>query len=53
MHALIAEGLRTRFYAAAPVRERLAAVERAVAEGRQPALAAAMEMLRLGAAGRG
>jgi len=45
MHALIIEGLRTHFYSSPAVRERLAGMERAVAEGRMPALAAAMEML--------
>jgi len=45
MHALIAEGLRTRFYASPLVRERLPALEGAVAEGRMPAFAAAMEIL--------
>lgn len=47
MHALIAEGLRTRFYASPAVRDRLQAFERQVAEGRLPALAAAMELLGL------
>lgn len=47
MHALIAESLRTRFYASPEVKGRLDAVERAVAEGRMPALAAAMELMRL------
>ena len=47
MHALIAEGLRTRFYASAMVRTRLPALENAVADGRTPAFAAAMELLKL------
>ena len=47
MHAMISEGLHTRFYSAARVKERLAAVEQAVASGRQPPLAAAMELLQL------
>jgi LAO/AO transport system kinase len=45
MHALIAESLRTRFYASSSVRRRLPALENAVAEGRMPALAAALELL--------
>ncbi|MBI5767135.1 MAG: methylmalonyl Co-A mutase-associated GTPase MeaB [Verrucomicrobia bacterium] len=45
MHALIAESLRARFYASPAVKERLRVVEQAVAAGRQPALAAAMELL--------
>jgi LAO/AO transport system kinase len=45
MHALIAESLRTRFYASPAVRRRLPAIESAVAEGRMPALAAALELL--------
>ncbi|MCX6954546.1 MAG: methylmalonyl Co-A mutase-associated GTPase MeaB [Verrucomicrobia bacterium] len=45
MHALIAESLRTRFYASAEVKARLPALEAAVAEGRTPVLAAALELL--------
>lgn len=45
MHALIGESLKTRFYSSPAVKERLAAVEQAVATGRLPALAAAMELL--------
>jgi LAO/AO transport system kinase len=47
MHALIVESLRSRFYATPAVRERLAVVERAVAEGRTPVFAAALELLQL------
>ncbi len=47
MHALIGESLRTRFYASAAVRERLAVVEQAVATGRTPAMAAALELLKV------
>jgi LAO/AO transport system kinase len=50
MHALIGEGLRSRFYAAPAVQERMPATERAVAEGLMPAFAAAMAMLELAAA---
>ncbi len=45
MHTLIAESLRTRFYASPAVQARLEAVEHAVADGRMPVLAAAMELL--------
>ncbi|HEY0945843.1 MAG TPA: methylmalonyl Co-A mutase-associated GTPase MeaB [Opitutaceae bacterium] len=45
MHALIAESLRQRFYAAPAVQARLEAMEHAVADGRMPALAAALELL--------
>jgi LAO/AO transport system kinase len=48
MHALIGESLRTRFYATPAVKGRLAHAEQAVAAGRQPALAAAMELLAAG-----
>ena len=48
MHALVVESLRARFYASAAVKAKLAAVEDAVANGRLPALAAAMELLRAG-----
>jgi LAO/AO transport system kinase len=48
MHALIGESLRTRFYASPAVKARLAAIEQAVAAGRQPALAAAVELLDAG-----
>ena len=47
MHALIAEGWRTRFYGSPKVRQRLPAIEGAVAEGRMPPLAAALELLAL------
>ncbi len=46
MHALIAESLRTRFYASGAVKAKLGAVEQAVANGEKPALAAARELLR-------
>jgi LAO/AO transport system kinase len=48
MHALIAESLRARFYAAPAVKAQLREVENAVAAGRLPALAAAMELLAAG-----
>jgi LAO/AO transport system kinase len=48
MHALIMESLRNRFYATPAVRARLSATERAVAEGRVPVFAAAMELLNGG-----
>lgn len=47
MHALVDEGLRTRFYASPIVRTRLPMLESAVADGRMPAFAAAMELLKL------
>jgi LAO/AO transport system kinase len=47
MHAMIGESLRTGFYSAPRVKARLAQVEQAVASGRQPPLAAAMELLKL------
>ncbi len=47
MHALIAESLRTRFYASAEVKARIGLVETAVANGRKPPMAAALEMLKL------
>ncbi|MBI5381115.1 MAG: methylmalonyl Co-A mutase-associated GTPase MeaB [Opitutae bacterium] len=50
MHALIAESLRTQFYTSPAVCARLEAVEHAVAHGRMPALAAAIELI---AASRG
>ncbi|HVU32392.1 MAG TPA: methylmalonyl Co-A mutase-associated GTPase MeaB [Opitutaceae bacterium] len=50
MHSLVAEGLRTRFYSTPAVAEKLPVLERDVAEGRVPALAAAKEILTLGAA---
>jgi len=53
MHALIAEGLRSRFYAAPAVQERMPAIAQAVAAGRMPAFAAAMTMLGHGEAGKG
>ena len=45
MHALIAERLRARFYASPAVGSRLAAMEHAVADGRIPVMAAALELL--------
>ncbi len=45
MHALVAEGLRARFYGSAAVRAHLPRLERDVAEGRMPALAAAQAIL--------
>ena len=45
MHALIAESLRSRFYASAEVRARLPALEAMVADGRTPVLSAALELL--------
>lgn len=48
MHALIGESLRTRFYESAAVKSKLPTIERAVADGRMPALAAAIEILRAG-----
>ncbi|HVU25300.1 MAG TPA: methylmalonyl Co-A mutase-associated GTPase MeaB, partial [Opitutus sp.] len=45
MHSLVSESLRSRFYASAGVLAKLAAIEEAVAAGRQPALAAALELL--------
>ena len=45
MHALIAERLRARFYASPAVGSRLAAMEHAVAAGRIPVMAAALELL--------
>ena len=45
MHTLVGESLRSRFYTSAGVRAKIAAVEAAVAAGRQPALAAALELL--------
>jgi LAO/AO transport system kinase len=47
MHALIGESLRTRFYSSPAVRARLESVEHSVATGRQPALAAAVDLLTL------
>ena len=47
MHAMIGESLRTRFYAAEQVKERLRSVEEAVAAGTKPPLAAALELLKL------
>lgn len=46
MHALVGEGLRTQFYTSPAVKERLAAIESAVGNGRMPALAAALELLK-------
>lgn len=45
MHALIAEGLRTRFYESPEVQAKLEATERAVADGRLPVVAAAQALL--------
>ncbi len=45
MHALIAESLKDRFYARADVNARLEAMEHAVADGRIPPLAAALELI--------
>jgi LAO/AO transport system kinase len=45
MHSLIAERLRARFYASPEVGSRLAAMEHAVADGRIPVMAAALELL--------
>jgi LAO/AO transport system kinase len=45
MHGLIAESLKTRFYASETVKARLPALEAAVADGRTPVLAAALELL--------
>jgi len=45
MHTLIVESLRTRFYASPEVQARLEAVENAVAHGRMPALAAALDLI--------
>lgn len=48
MHALIGESLRSRFYSTAQVKQRLSAMEDAVANGRKPPLAAALELLGMG-----
>lgn len=48
MHGLIAEQLRQRFYGAPGMRPKLAAMEDAVASGRIPPLAAALELLAAG-----
>lgn len=45
MHALIAESLKSRFYASEDVKARLPALEAAVADGRMPVLAAALALL--------
>ncbi len=45
MHALITENLTQRFYATPAVKARLSEIEAAVAAGRTPVLAAAMELL--------
>jgi LAO/AO transport system kinase len=45
MHALLAESLRERFYSSAVVREKLGAIEAAVANGQRTPMAAAMELL--------
>ncbi|MEO6006359.1 MAG: methylmalonyl Co-A mutase-associated GTPase MeaB [Opitutus sp.] len=47
-HALVGEGLRSRFYASEQVRQRLPVIEQAVASGTLPATAAALELLSLG-----
>lgn len=44
LHALVLEHLRGRFYGSPLVRERLPALERAVGDGRMPALAAALAL---------
>ena len=46
MHALIVESLRAEFYAAPEVKNRLEAVEHAVAHGHMPALTGALDLLR-------
>ncbi len=48
MHALVLESLRSRFYGSAAVQAHLPALERAVATGEKPALAAAMELMKEG-----
>lgn len=48
MHALVWESLRARFYATPAVKAKLGAMEAAVANGKLPALAAAMELLKMG-----
>lgn len=45
MHSLIAESLKERFYARADVKARIEAMEHAVADGRMPPLAAALELI--------
>ncbi len=45
MHALIMESLRTRFYSSPEVRNRLEAIEHQVANGRLPALSAALQLI--------
>lgn len=45
LRTLLEESLRSRFYAQAAVREKLPALERAVAEGHQPVFAAVQELL--------
>jgi LAO/AO transport system kinase len=47
MHALIGESLRSRFYASASVRARLPELEHAVAIGRETAMTAALELLKI------
>ncbi|PTX99049.1 methylmalonyl Co-A mutase-associated GTPase MeaB [Opitutus sp. ER46] len=47
MHALIAEGLRTEFYATPAIRDRMAALETAVGAGKTPVFSAALELLNL------
>jgi len=51
MHALIAESLRAKFYASAEVKARIGVLETAVANGRKPAMAAALEMLKVAGLG--
>lgn len=46
MHALIWEGLKSGFYSSPEVTRRLPGIENAVGDGKMPALAAALEMLR-------
>lgn len=45
MHAMVLESLKAKFYAAPEVSGRIEAVERAVADGRMPALAAALDLI--------
>ncbi len=53
MHALIGEGLRSRFYEAPAVKQQLRRIEDAVGDGKLPALAAALEMLKSGTTEQG
>lgn len=45
MHSLLVESLRARFYSSATVKEKLAVLETAVANGQRTPMAAAMELL--------